>query len=155
MNDSLRAMAHLKEQLGDERFAALIDSGNTGKVKEFCDQLVKDALPAEMTVGGRTYEILGFLRGDEKSVAGYVMVERAKEMNANRGQDDGEHILTYQNEIPVALHGKVAFVFPDWRRPGDPGVAYCVVWSGDWWIRNRYSLSCAVWDGSDRLLRRK
>jgi len=41
-----RALAHLEEQLGKERFRVLIDSGNTGKVKDFCDGLIKEVLPA-------------------------------------------------------------------------------------------------------------
>jgi len=44
----------------------------------------QDVLPTEMTIAGRTYEILGFLRGDEKSVVGHTIVERAKEMKAPR-----------------------------------------------------------------------
>jgi len=83
----LRELAHLQKQLGDERFRALISSDNTGKVKEFCDSLVKDYLPTEMTVGGRAYDILGFLKRDEKLVVGHAMVHRAKEKNANLGQD--------------------------------------------------------------------
>ena len=73
-----RKLAHLYEQLGEDRFQVLISSDNTGKVKDFCDQLLKDALPTTMTVGDRTYDILGFLRGDETSVVGHTMVERAK-----------------------------------------------------------------------------
>jgi hypothetical protein len=35
-----RALAHLCEQIGSERFAALIDPANTGRVKRFADELV-------------------------------------------------------------------------------------------------------------------
>ena len=153
--DSFREIAHLKEQLGDERFAVLIDSDNTGKVKEFCDQLVNDALPTEMTVGGRTYEILGFLRGDERLVNGNIMVERAKEMNANLGQDDGKHILKHQDEIPVSLRGKAAFVFTEWRHPDDPESALYVSWRGVRWVRGWHWLGHDVWRGRGRLLRCK
>ena len=100
-----RQLAHLAEQLGDERFHALIDSGNTGKVRAFCDKLVKAMLPTTMTISGRTYDLLGFLQGDEKSVVGHTMVVRAKEMNANLGQDDGQHLLDHQDEIPAAVRG--------------------------------------------------
>jgi len=65
----------------------------------------QDMLPTEMTVGNRTYKILGFLRGDEKSVIDHTMVERAKEMNANLGEDDGQFLLDNQQDIPVALGG--------------------------------------------------
>ncbi len=148
-------MAHLLEQLGDERFAILINPYNMGKVREFCDHLLKDALPTEMTVGGQTYEILDFLKGDEESVAGHIMVDRAKEMNANLGKDDGKHILKHQYEIPLPLREKVAFVFPDWRHPASPEHASYVYWNGVKWAQRWGWLSVSNWDGRDRVLRRK
>lgn len=128
-------MAHLKEQLGDERFQALISSDNTGRVKELCDSLVKDAPPSEMTVGDRTYDMLDFLRAGEESVVGYTMVDRSKEMNANLGKEDGEHILEHQDEIPFVLRGKVVFVLPDWRHPDNSEDAYYVCWRDGRWAR--------------------
>ncbi len=154
MFKGFRAMAHLLEQLGDELFAALIDSGNTGKVKEFCNGLLKNALPTTMTIGGRAYDILGFLQGDEKFVKGDVMVKRAVEMGANLGEDDGEYLLKHQDEIPVALRGKVVFVFTDWRHPAYPGYVYYVDWSGGRWIRDWFWLGRDFRE-DDRVLRRK
>jgi hypothetical protein len=141
-------VSQLQEQLGSERFSALVNPTNTEQVKKLCDDLLKDSLPTEMTVGDRTYEILGFLQGDEKSVVGHVMVDRAKEMNANLGKEDGEHILKYQDEIPVALRGKVVFIFPDWRHPDDPENAFFVYWSGDEWIQFWGWLGDGRWDRS-------
>ncbi len=152
--EGFRAMAHLLEQLGDERFAALIDSANTGKVKELCDALVKSALPTEMTIEGRTYDILGFLRGDETSVVGHEMVTRAKVMSAHLGQDEGEHILKYQDQIPVSLRGKVVFVFTDWRHPDDSEDVFCVYWCVDRWVQYWGWLG-HDWHGNSRVLRRK
>ena len=58
--------------------------GNRDRVSSFCDELLKAAPPTIITVGGRTYEILPFLKeGDGNSVKGAVMVERAK---GNEGQ---------------------------------------------------------------------
>ena len=108
-----------------------------------------------MTVGDRTYDILGFLRGDEESVVGHTMVDRSKETNANLGKEDGEHILKHQDEIPVALRGKVVFVFPDWRHPDDPEFAFYVYWGGDRWVQVWGWLGRGDCDGHDRLLRRK
>ena len=150
-----RQLAHLQEQLGEERFAALIDSGNTGKVKVFCDTLiVAPALPTGMTVGGRTYEILGFLQGDEESVGGDTMVARAVEAKADLGKDDGEHILAHQDEIPVTLRGKVVFVFPGWRRPGDSRVVAYLYWGDDSWDQFWHWLDFDCY-GLYRVLRRK
>lgn len=158
----LRKLAHLKEQLGDERFAALINSGNTGKVKSFCDQLCdqlfEDSIPTSMTIAGRTYEILDFLREeDRESVSGSTMVERANEMQAHLGQDDGQHLLNHQEEIPEALRGKVAFVFIDWRLPARPAHVTYIHWCGNRWVMDiQYGhwLTC-VFSGNGRLLRRK
>jgi len=150
----LRKLAHLQEQLGDEKFTVLIDSGNTGKVKEFCDGLLNDAIPTEMTVGGRTYDLLGFLQGDEKSVVGHTMVERAVEMEANLGKEDGEHILEHQGDIPEELRGKVYFVFTDWRHPDDSDSVFFVYWGDDRWVRDWDWLDDR-WFGNDRVLRRK
>ena len=149
-----RAAAHLAEQLGDERFQALISSDNTGKVKDFCDELILASLPTTMTVGGRTYDLLGFLRKNEESVRGPVMVERAKEMNANLGKEECAHLLGHQGDIPFALRGKVVFVFTDLRRPGFPKSVACVYWIGGCWVQCWDWLGI-VWNGNVRILRRK
>src|SRR3989344_693600 len=117
-------------------------------------KIAEGTLPVEMTVGGSTYEILDFLRGDEKSVDGSTMVARAKEMDANYSQDDGQHLLEHQEEIPEALRGKVAFVFTDWRNTDDPGDVACVGWDGGRWVRRWFWLVCDFDDGA-RVLRRK
>ncbi len=148
---NFRKLAHLEEQVGHERFVALIDSGNTGKVKEFCDQLL---IPAEMIVGGRVYEILGILQGNERSVVGNVMVDRAKEMNANLGQEDCEHILEHQDEIPVVLRDRVIFIFPNRRSFDSPGRVFSVYWSRRRWAQGHPFLSpkSGHWGGRARLL---
>lgn len=158
--DTLRSAAHLQRELGDELFSALVSSDNTGKVRDFAETLMKPIVPAvailptEMTVGNVTYEILSFLKEGEESVKGNVMVERAKEMNANLGQEDCQHILNHQSDIPSELRGKALFVFTDWRRPGDSeGVAY-VGWNGGRWVQNWYWLG-DDWYGNVRVLRRK
>ena len=112
-----------------------------------------DALPTEMTVGGRTYEILSFLWEDEKSVPGPTMVARVKEMSANLGKDDGQFLLDNQQNIPVAWRGKVVFVFMDWRSPAYPGRVACVCCGGDRWVRDWYWLD--DFNGFARVLRRK
>ena len=116
----------------------------------------EDVLPTTMTVGGRVYDILSFLRGNEKFVNGHIMVERAEEMGANLGKDDGEHLLKNQGDIPVELRGKVIFTFTDWRRPGDSGYVADVYWDGGSrrWVRDWYWLDYD-WHRQDRVLRRK
>lgn len=150
-----RELAHLHEQIGDEGFEALISSDNTGKVKEFCDDLIKERLPTEMTVGGRTYEILGLLKGDEKSVVGHVMIDRAKKVDANLGRDDGQHVLKHQEEIPPTLRGRITLVFPDWRHHGDYRSVYYMSWDRTRWVSFSYDHTLTDWSGKFRFLRRK
>ncbi len=153
--DTLRSTAHLQREIGDELFGALVSSDNTDAVREFAKKLlVKDVMPTSFTAGNRTYDILSFLRGNEKSVVGHTMVERAKEMNANLGEDDGQYLLDNQQDIPVALRDKVVFVFTDWRLPGDSDGVYCVYWDGDRWVRN-WNWLVVGWGDGGRVLRRK
>ncbi|MFH1207680.1 MAG: hypothetical protein V1668_03680 [Patescibacteria group bacterium] len=133
--DTLRSASHLQRELGDNLFNALVSSDNTEAVRQFASGLVKDGLPTTMTIAGRTYEILGFLRGDEKKVPRSTIIEHVKEMQANLGQDDGQHLLDHQEEIPEVLRGKVVFVFTDWRFPNDPGGMACVYWKDDRWVQ--------------------
>jgi len=150
-----RKLAHLLEQLGEERFGVLISSDNTGKVKAFCDQLIKDSIPIKMTIGGRIYEILSYLHNSENSVDGHTMIERAKEMNAHLGQDDAQHLLNHQQDIPTSLQGGMTFVFTDWRDPDCPDDICFVFWHKDRWIQSWRQLNYGVWYGSGVVLRRK
>ena len=112
---TLRKLAHLREQLGEKRFEDLINPENTGKVKRFCDKLFRDSLPQEMTVGDRTYEILGFHEEGEGSVDGQTVVRRVSEIDANPNKEAGEHLLKHQHQIPVELRGNT-FVFTRLRQ---------------------------------------
>ncbi len=152
--DTLRSVAHLQREIGDELFAALVSPDNTAAVRKFAESLVKSALPSEITVGGRTYEILSFLREGETSVDSNTMVERAKEIGAHLGQEDGEFLLAHQNEIPAVLRDKIIFVFTDWRNPGDRERVACVDWDADCWYQDWVWLD-DDWDGCYRVLRRK
>ena len=111
-------------------------------------------LPTEITVGERTYEILPILRDKEESVTGDLMVARAKEANAHLGKEDGEYLLTHQDEIPVSLRSKMVFVFTNWPRPDNPGHVYYVFWYGGRWVESWCWLD-DDWDGCYRVLRRK
>jgi len=150
----LQAIVCLWKQLGEERFSILVSLENRSKVKEFCDQILKETLTPTMTVGDRTYKILSFSRKDEGSMNGYTMVERAKEMSAHLGKDDGEYLLEHQLDIPVALRRNVIFVFTDWRCSSDSDLVQCVWWNGNSWKCYWYRLDC-LWNGFFvRVLRR-
>ncbi len=151
----------LFDELSKEEREVLFDENNTKKVKEFCKTLIAsksekaDSLPTEMTIGDRTYEILGFLKEGEKSIVGHEMIKRVKEMNAHLGQDDGQYLLDHQQDIPESLRGKVYFAFTDWRHPDNSGRISSVCWYGGRWIRDWYWLDDGYWYGRDRVLRRK
>ena len=95
----------------------------------------KETLPTEITIGDRTYEVLGFDPKNNPYVEGYTMAVRAKEMNANLGKDDGQYFLDHQDEIPVALRAKVVFLFTDWHPPINSDHSYYVWWNGDLWVK--------------------
>ena len=124
------------------------------KNAETMRELQKGSIPITMTVGGCTYEILNFLRGNEKSVDGEIMAKRAAELNADLGKDDGHHLLKYQDEIPSALQRKVIFIFPNWRHPVCPGFVCYVYWHGDRWVGG-WSWLIRDFSGDCRVLRRK
>lgn len=153
--DTLLSAAHLRRELGEELFEALVSSDNTAEVRGLAVKLLaKKGLPIEMTLDGVAYDILGFLRGDEKSVIGHTMVDRAKEMNAHNGKEERERLLKHQDEIPAILRGKVVFVFTDERHPDSPeGVCY-VYWGGDRWVKYWGWLDDR-WYDFYRVLRRK
>jgi len=151
------AMVHLENELGPDLARVIFDPANFPKVREFAQKMFKGASFTTLTIGGRVYDSLGFLRGDEKSVRGPVMVERAKGMNAHSGQDEGEYLLKHQGDIPKELRGKVVFVFTDWRGPGDYSVhVYCVYWSEDsqCWVKKWHWLA-RNWSDHYRVLRPK
>ena len=153
--DTLRSVSHLQKALGDVLFNVLISSDNTSAVREFAQKLLEGAMPTTMTIAGRTYDLLGFLKGDETIVRDTTIVAWARREMANLGKDDGKHILEHQDEIPIALRGKVAFVFTDWRNPdGSEDVAF-LCWYDGRWVQHWGCLKVAILCGGVRFLRRK
>lgn len=149
-----RALTGLMHDLTDEELLAHTESSNRTALKEFLAERIASGLPTTMTIGGRAYDILSFLRGDEKSVSGATMVERAKEDGAHNGKEEREHLLKHQDEIPAILRGKVVFVFTDDRPPGNPECVCCVCWRGGRWVGD-WDWQGLVWSGDCRVLRRK
>lgn len=112
------------------------------------------ALPTEFTIGDHIYELVPFLKEDESYVSGDVLVERAKELNANLGVEDDQFMLKHQDEIPQELRGKLYLVFPGWRDPSRPRYVACL----DWWVGGRWCQRWYLgsrWDGRARLVRRR
>ena len=151
-----RRMREIKRQLDQDGGSPLDPDAVAKDLQAIVEGDLKEgALPTTMTIAGRTYEILDFLREDDKgSVVGHTMVSRAKEMKAGLGQDDGRHLLDHQEEIPGVLRGKVVFVFTDWRRPGSAENVACVIWDGYRWVQDWRWLD-GGFSGGCRLLRRK
>lgn len=105
------------------------------------------------TIAGRVYELVPFLKKGEWSVRGDVMVERAKELNANLGEEDCRFILEHQDQIPEEFQGKFFLIFTAWRHLSGPQrIAYLEMgdyyWYQDWaWLDD-------VWCNDVRLVRR-
>jgi hypothetical protein len=129
-----------------------------GKSSIMLEDLDKKVLPEEIIIGGCTYEIINPLfEKSEKPIPNNVMSETGRGLNASLGEDDGEHILQHQNDIPVILQGKVFFVFPDWRSEVNSN-AWHIYWS----YRDYKWVQCGHWEtgvhdpkGRIRFLRRK
>lgn len=107
----------------------------------------------EFTIGGRTYELVPFLKEGESCVSCDAMVERAKELNANLGQDDGEFILKNQEEIPQEFRKKFYLVFTAWRNPSNPQGFACLAW-GDGRGYQGWLCPDDDWGAGGRLVRR-
>ena len=136
----------LKKRIGDEAFHALISSENAKLVREFALSLVKSsALPTEILINGRTYEILSFLKEKEAGSC-QEMIKQAKKMKASMDQYHGLHILAYQTDIPTCLRSKVIFIFPDWFASFDHIHPYYIRFKGEYWTPNRFELNNVSWD---------
>ena len=119
-------------------------------------------LPTTMTLGGKTYEILSLNMTEEEKnkeyyypeIRGFESLMRAKEMGANFGEIDGEHILEHQEEIPAALRGKVIFIFPRWQKFGlSKATLHFIKWHyNSWYLDWRYVRG---FGGRDRVVRRQ
>ena len=128
------AIPQLPKHLSPNDWAILIHPGNAGKVKDFFAQVRADALREPFTVGGRAYYITDIVRGTETAVGGATLEARAKENAAYLGEEHGRHLLAHQAEIPPALRGQVAFVFPDWRDPNHHDVVHYVSYLNGCWL---------------------
>jgi len=110
--------------------------------------------PTEFTIGGRTYELVAFVKEGEHYVSYDTMVQRAKELNANFGTEDRQFVLEHQDEIPKEYRGKFYLAFTDGLPPLSypPGGTYLCWngyrWSRRWFLRDRVSYYLA------RLVRR-
>ncbi len=107
-----------------------------------------------MAIAGRTYEILGILRGDEMETTGAEMLSRSKRLRADTGEDVGRLILRNQEYIPRYFQGNVVFVFPAWRNPDVEEDIACIYWDDQCWVQDWFWFD-NPWHGYDRLLRRK
>lgn len=133
MENLLTGSAHLMRELGQDLYEALINPKNTGKVRKLAEELYDADIPAEITVGGRTYELVHLPNGRGGAA------KSAKSVNANLGQEDGENFLANQKDIPSELWHRVTFLFTDWRHPESKDHYACLYyneaqckWSTSW-----------------------
>lgn len=86
----------------------------------------------QFTIGGRTYDLAPFLEEDESLVAGDTMVERAQELGANLGEEDGRFILEHLDDIPQEYR-EFYLVLTNWRYPSNPPYVICLYWDDRRW----------------------
>lgn len=107
-------------------------------------------IPTTFTVGGRTYKLVSFHKEGKSSITCDTMVERAPELDANLGREDGEVILKHQDKIPQEFQGKL-LVFTAWRSPSNPRYFAFLFWFGVRWYQYWRRLDDG-WCDRDRLL---
>ena len=107
---NFREVAHLEEQLGSDRFAFLISSDHTGKVKAFCDRLIRDSFPTRITLGDRTFEVILLRQEGEGRISNIEALNRAIEAGVSIGKENYSYIYEHQGEIPEELNRGV-FIF--------------------------------------------
>jgi hypothetical protein len=113
-------------------------------------------VPKSITIGERTYEILSLLIKKELDIAGFDMISRAEDLNANLGEEEGRYILEHQKDIPADLEGKIIFILPNWRIRTLPSYFYWIEWDKDSkkWEQSSHRLDNYSYGGICRLLRR-
>lgn len=126
-----RQMTHLVTELGEEHLAALIDSDNTGKVRELCYMLM---IPKRMRVGGYVFGIQTFCPQfwtwphlDHPDI-----IKAAAHSGACFGQEDALLILEYEKSIPLELR-RSTILFANWRHHSVPDMAAFIFWNGECW----------------------
>ncbi len=107
----------------------------------------------EFTIHNRTYELVAFLKAGESSVSGDTMVERAKEINADLGEEDGAFILKHREEIPSQWQG-IYLVFTAWHLDSRLRHVAFLDWGGGHWYQDWRWLG-EGWSCHVRLVRRK
>lgn len=147
---------------GDELRSAIFDKVRELAKPKFVYDKTKDAWELIEDIGfvplitsPKNLEFVAFLKSDENSVTGEVMLERARgDLNANLGQQHAEWLLEHQAEIPEEFR-KYYLVFTGtiWRvSVGDRNVP-CLGWSGNKWCLGFRWLGSGGWGGRGRLLR--
>lgn len=88
-----------------------------------------------LSLGGREYELLPLLRPGEESVTGEQLDQRARQLNAQLGEEDANWFIAHQTEIPAELE-QFGLIFSEWRllRKGVPCLR-CR--PARWWRRNK------------------
>ena len=84
-----------------------------------------------MTVGGRVYEIIRLIFDEVGHHTSLLYA--ADNLQADLGEEDCQHILKYQKDIPPELQGKINFVFTGWSCPGKRLDVACVEWKDGTW----------------------
>lgn len=119
--DTLRSASHLQGEIGDHLFAALVSSDHTEAVRKFARELFNKDIPAEIQIGGRTYEILGFTKDKGAMNNFFAAASWFHYIGANLNQEEREHLLKHRDDIPMELARKISFVFPNWRESNEHG----------------------------------
>lgn len=136
--------------VSDDPQPQIVSSFRFNKVKDGWTLLGDTTAP---TLPVSDLELVSFLKRGENRISEEEMRERAKEMRADLGQREAEHLLDHQDEIPVSWR-EFDLIFPGtlWRDSfGGLSVPY-LGWFGDRWGLCLSWLD-RDWDSVGRLVR--
>ncbi len=115
---------------------------------------IKPELLLEFNLEEERYELFSFLRGAETTTPGFALLERAKSLRADCGEDDCQRFLKYQDQIPRGLRGKIQIVFTGCHREEPVYWISYISWDEkeQLWIRKNGSVK-DLWYGSNFLVK--
>ncbi len=162
--ENFKRVIRLIRALGTKkRFLALTNPQNFGRIRAFCDKLIREAemaaLPKEFViskcVGVREFALIPILNEGEAAVDWRTMDRRSWDKHACRDEGDGLFIEVYQDEIPPEFRGKIRLLFPGWREISNPLFSISLVWNNEKqrWARESLFID-REWGGGECFLRK-
>jgi len=152
-----RKVAHLQEQLGKVGFEFLINSENTGLVKDFCFEHLlerENSQKGKITLNDRIYGHVSFCFQGER-LCGYEVLTRVQKQGFKiddlAGTEDAKFFSKNENLIPEEFREKnLVFIVANEQD------ALALVWDfiREKWVMESWDTGGSDWCQTDWILRR-